>query len=127
MEPSLLLSEQLLSPMQQYCRSQSDDRPLFYCQANNSCQPADKPCALPAYDEAAAPDLSACLRGAQARCEQYGALLEKQACDHGVLYSQSPRLLITAGALREVALFPRAFLTGMDRGLRCDVGVVPSL
>ena len=117
----------MLSPMQHYCRSQNDGQPRSFCEAHNRCQTAAEPCPLPPYDQAAAPDLSACLRGAQDRCTRYGAPLEKQACDHGVLYSQTPRLLITAEALREVALFPRAFLTGMERGLRCDIGVVPTL
>lgn len=116
-----------LSPLQEYCRAQSVDRPLYHCAASNRCQTAHQPCPTPAYDEAAAPDLSACLRGAQARCTQYGAPLERQACDRGVLYAQSPRLLVTAQALGDIALFPRAFLTGMERGLRCDVGVVPTL
>ena len=121
------LAQHALSPLQQYCRAQSEDRPLFFCAAHNRCQPAQEPCPIPPYDEAAAPDLSACLRGAQARCERYGAPAELLACNHGVLYAQSPRLLVTAQALGDMALFPRAFLTGMDAGLRCDVGVAPTL
>jgi|APCry1669189034_1035192.scaffolds.fasta_scaffold02011_4 hypothetical protein len=126
MEPSLL-SGALLSPLQTYCRAQSEDEPLYYCAATGSCHTPRQRCSIPAYDEGAAPDLSACLRGAQERCGYYGSPLEQQACTHGVLYAQSPRLLVTASALSDMALFPRAFLTGMERGLRCDIGVVPTL
>ena len=54
-------------------------------------------------------------------------LENEQACRSGVLYAQTPRVLLNAESLKGMSLYSRAFLGGMDLGNRCTEGAVPTL
>ena len=116
-----------LSPLDSYCVQQTGSPDARYCEAaGNRCLSKRVPCAdRPFLESPGVPSQSLCLQGAIRRCTNYSMPEQVKSCQNGALYAQRPRMLLTDEALRDMTLFPQAFLQGMIEAKPCSSGAMP--
>lgn len=116
-----------LAALDSYCVQQTGLPDSRYCEsAANRCQPKSLRCTDRPF--LASPDLPSqglCLREAIDFCTNYSIPEQVDACQNGALYAQRPRMLLTDKTLRDMSLFPDAFLKGMVRAKTCYSGAMP--
>lgn len=113
-----------LSPLDSYCAQLGSN--LTYCDSHGSCTAHPHKCPDPPFQRnPVVPTVGACLSDALDFCANYTMPEQAASCQHGVLYAQRPRVLVTDETLRSMSLFSDAFLVGMQRAKTCHSGAMP--